>query len=40
MLRQMNWVAITGDLGKAHDIGRGDRFMERFGHADREVFEI
>jgi hypothetical protein len=40
MLRQMNWITVAGDRGKAHDIGGIDCLMERFGHANREILEI
>ena len=40
MLRQMNWIAVAGDLGKAHDIGGVNCLMERLSHADREILEI
>jgi hypothetical protein len=36
----MNWIAVAGDRGKSHDIGSVDCFMERLGHADREVLKI
>ena len=40
MLRQMDGIAIAGELREADHVGGGDRLRQRLGHADREVLEI
>jgi hypothetical protein len=40
MLRQMDRIAVAGELRESNHVGSGDRLRQRLGHADREVLEI
>src|SRR5439155_3286779 len=40
MLRQMDGIAIAGELREADHVGGGNGLRQRLGHADREILEI
>ena len=40
VLRQMNRIAIAGELREADHIGRSNGLRQGLGHADREIFEV
>jgi hypothetical protein len=40
MLRQMDGIAIAGELRKSHHIRGSNDLRQGLGHADREIFEV
>jgi hypothetical protein len=39
MFRQVDGIAVAGELREAHHIGRRHDLLEPLGHADREILE-